>query len=494
MLIPSQRVMQGLHAEFAKLQSLFADSNVDGSAALSITVTLQVLLNRELGGVPAKQAQFDRLDVLLAQLSSLAGERHAARADIGTMRSTIAESKAATALDSLEQSWRDIVARFQSLMTTLVADATLPSATKKSIAQAVVAWESAELFGHAKVGETAGSDDTDIDLDRLTTYLRDRFAEPDMRVTAFQPLAGGFGKQTILFAVEGKALSGEFVMRRDMGNVPMLENDCHQVRQEYPVINAVRQRGFPAPDAVWLDTEHRLLPGGDFFVMRRSKGKMPGNFFGARSAVPPEMADTLADIMAQLHTLPPLTELDNITDTIGADWWRLSKGECTARYIRGWYDMYLRLTAVPSPSVIAIYGWLLDNLPDRKGPPSLLHGDIGFHNMLFEDGKLSVVLDWEFAHIGDPAEELGMVRVTTGGAIDGERLLKRYIAAGGEPVDEKTLHYFQVFGYARNAAAAQLATSLFAKGYADELKLHFLPYAHFPNFIRGAQALIDKAP
>lgn len=96
-------------------------------------------------------------------------------------------------------------------------------------------------------------------------------------------------------------------------------------------------------------------------------------------------------------------------------------------------------------------------------------------------------------HIGDPAEELGYVKVTVGNSIDWDRLMARYIAAGGEPIDDKTLRFFPVWAYTRNATASNLASALFIHGHYDELELAFLPVAHFPNFIRGAQALIDAA-
>ena len=53
---------------------------------------------------------------------------------------------------------------------------------------------------------------------------------------------------------QGKALAGDFVMRRDPGDNQSLLNDCHEVAREYPVIRAAFERGFPAPDALWLDT------------------------------------------------------------------------------------------------------------------------------------------------------------------------------------------------------------------------------------------------
>ena len=496
MLVPARRVLQGLNYEFAKLQSFFADSNVDGSAALSITASLQTLLNRELGGAAAIYAQVDRLDAALNEVNGLLdASAPDISADIGVIRAQLAGLKSVKVVTDLEQGWLAALERAQTMMIKMIGVSAIPAAAKKSISAKLVAWESGDLFGQAESTKIEGKAEvsTDVTAENLAAYLQDRFKEPGLKVTSFMPLAGGFGKHTIMFAVEGKALSGEFVMRRDMGDLPTIANDCHRGKDEYPVVKAAHARGFPAPDALWLDTEHKLLPGGDFFIMRRALGKLPGNFFGARTAVPPSLTDALADIMARLHTLPPLTELGDLTDSIRLDWWKLSKREATERYIRGWYELYLRSENMPSPSMIAIFGWLLDNLPDRAGPPSFLHGDIGFHNFLFHEDKLSAALDWEFAHIGDPAEELGMVKVTVGASIEWDQLMKRYIAGGGEPVDDKTLRYFQVWGYARNAAASNMCSMLFTNGNVNDLKLTFLPYAHFPNFIRFAQALIDGA-
>ena len=105
-------------------------------------------------------------------------------------------------------------------------------------------------------------------------------SEPDITVTDLRPLPGGFGKQTILFSVAGRALSGDFVMRRDRDE-PTLDNDCHRIVNEYPVIRAAFGHGFRAPEALWLDTEHRALPGGDFIVMRRAPGSPGGSVFSA---------------------------------------------------------------------------------------------------------------------------------------------------------------------------------------------------------------------
>lgn len=493
MLLDVNRILTALTREFGRLQAQIGDRDVDGSASQAIANALQLLHNRDQGDIAAIQRQIAQLDELLLQIDGLLGasspELHSA---IMRVAAAARKARGAQGMLAAEDAWRAVLGEFQHAMSG-IGRSRLPGEAKAEISRAIVSWESGDLLrqgSHTSDGEVAPHN-VEVTLETLSAYLRERFGEPQLKVISVRPLAGGFGKQTILFDVEGDSLCGAFVMRRDIGSCASVPNDCHLTRQEFPVIKAAFARGFPAPDALWLDTEHRLLPGGDFIVMRRSPGTLAGNFFGARGAVPVGLADALANVAGRLHSLPPLQELGELTDSIRPELWTLPLRDCIERYIRNWYELFLREDNTPSPALMGLYGWLLDNVPERTGRPVLLHGDIGFHNFLFDGDTLSAVLDWEFAHIGDPAEELGYIKVTVGSTLDWDRFMQQYQAAGGPPVESATLRYFQVWAYVRNATGANLLSTLFAKGRADDLKLAILPVAHIPHFLRGAQALID---
>jgi aminoglycoside phosphotransferase (APT) family kinase protein len=66
-----------------------------------------------------------------------------------------------------------------------------------------------------------------------------------------------------------------------------------------------------------------------------------------------------------------------------------------------------RQTVVTAPAL----EWLADHVPDAGGPPSLCHGDAGPGNFLHDKGVVSGLLDWEFAHVGDPHDDLAWVAV-----------------------------------------------------------------------------------
>jgi aminoglycoside phosphotransferase (APT) family kinase protein len=88
--------------------------------------------------------------------------------------------------------------------------------------------------------------------------------------------------------------------------------------------------------------------------------------------------------------------------------------------------------------------WLEANLP-APVPPRLVHGDFRMGNLMAEHGRLTGVLDWEIAHLGDPHEDLayGCMTVwrfsrpdrTAYGLASVEALAAAYQAAGGVAFD-----------------------------------------------------------
>ncbi|MEY4721670.1 MAG: hypothetical protein RIQ46_1395 [Pseudomonadota bacterium] len=489
MLLPVDVLTRALRREYAGLLPLLSDSGTQASSAVAVANAIDLLAQRAGRGAKGLADQAAALRKAAVRMAAALGQGEGSVALAG-----IADDLARFDPANLEQAeihLRDAMRSFETIIAREAARA--PAALVSGEAAVALAdWEAATLLADLPSSDENSASAFAITRDRLEAYLRDRFGEADMALTEFRPLPGGFGKETILFSVAGEALSGDFVMRRDPGDNQSLANDCHEVAREYPVIHAAFERGFPAPDALWLDTEHALLPGGHFIVMRKSPGELGGDFFGAARQVAPELSDALAGIAAKLHTLEPLLELGDLASFIKPELWELSRGEAARRYIAGWRDYYLAESHTPSPALLAIYGWLLENVPDRPQPASLIHGDVGFNNFLFENGQLTAVLDWEFAHIGDPAEELGYIAVTTGASLDWERFIASYVAAGGDPVDDETLHYFKVWAYARNASASNILWTRFADGLIGDLKVSILPYHHYPHFIQGAAQLIAQ--
>lgn len=63
---------------------------------------------------------------------------------------------------------------------------------------------------------------------------------------------------------------------------------------------------------------------------------------------------------------------------------------------------------------------LADLLAVRSTARTLVHGDLGGTNLRFADGRLIGVIDWDEAHLGDPAADLASIAVTVGWDAAGE--------------------------------------------------------------------------
>jgi len=491
MLLPTEHVLASLAAEFNRLRSQLTGG--EASALQSIGAGLALLTQRERGDVASVKAQIERLTGEVATAVALLPADSSLHAAVRVIGTHLERARRCENLRDMEAAWRDGLAATETFARQLAADTRLDAATRTRIGLSLNSWEIADLqapFASAAAARTESAADTEVTAARLCGYLRDRFSDPSIEVPMFRPLAGGFGKQTFLFDVTGRKFAGAYVMRRDLAE-PVIDNDCHRIDVEYALIRAVHERGFPAPDALWVDSEHASLPGGNFLIMRRAPGKAGGSVFTAAGQIPKDLLQTLAGILVRLHALPPMPALSELTESLNGALWSVPMDECVRRYIGGFRALFERELHMPSPALASLFGWLLDNVPATQGRPVLLHGDIGFHNFLFDEGKLTAVLDWEFGHLGDPAEDLAYACNTLGAALDTQEFLEEYRRAGGIRVDPERIRFFRVWGHVRNACASNLITAKFACGRVDDLKLVVLPHVYIPQFLGAAMKLIE---
>ena len=100
-----------------------------------------------------------------------------------------------------------------------------------------------------------------------------------------------------------------------------------------------------------------------------------------------------------------------------------------------------------------------------KGAPCLLHGDYWAQNLLWEQGRITGILDWEDAAIGDPLSDVAGASVELR-YLFGREGMQRFIAAYSalSSVDPTRLALWQVYV----AAAAQHFISTWQLAPADE--------------------------
>jgi aminoglycoside phosphotransferase (APT) family kinase protein len=105
----------------------------------------------------------------------------------------------------------------------------------------------------------------------------------------------------------------------------------------------------------------------------------------------------------------------------------------------------------PYPFLVYVGEWLRRTMPVAPRV-SLLHGDYRTGNFLFEGDRITGVVDWELAVLGDPLEDLGWVFKTLWrlgeeicGFFDRDEFIALYEEHSGIPVDRDALAFWEVF-------------------------------------------------
>jgi aminoglycoside phosphotransferase (APT) family kinase protein len=288
---------------------------------------------------------------------------------------------------------------------------------------------------------------------------------PGLWVDGLRRVSGGASRETWLFDAHGPG--GEqhgLVLRRDPGT----HGGATDRATEYSLLAATAAAGVAVPRPVLLlDAADGLGTG---FVMERIEGETiarrilrDAEYERAR----PLLARQCGTIAAAIHatdvaTLPELPVL-------GAE----------AQIDQ--YRSLLDAVGEPHPALELGLCWLGERLPPPSPTPRLVHGDYRNGNLVVGPDGVRAVLDWELAHLGDPAEDLGWLCVRSwrfgvddlvvGGFGRLDALLDGYRAAGGDAPDPQVVHFWMTFGTLKWGAMTVLQAFAHLQGAVRSVEL-----------------------
>lgn len=250
-------------------------------------------------------------------------------------------------------------------------------------------------------------------------------------------LTGGASMETWAFEAGGDPL----ILRRR--TAPPAGYAAHKppLALEAEVIAACGANGVPVPGVVHVCTEADGL--GEAYVMRRVSGETLGKRIATDPAFAPArglLARQCGAALAGIHATAPHPALA-----------RVDVRETLASYEATW-----RASGAVRPAIEAAFRWLERRIP-ADAPLTLVHGDFRNGNiMVAPDTGLAAVLDWELAHVGDPAEDMGWIctnswrfgrpRQRVGGFGELADLLAGYEEAGGAPIAPERVDFWTVVG------------------------------------------------
>ena len=210
--------------------------------------------------------------------------------------------------------------------------------------------------------------------------------------------------------------------------------ETRPISHEYAVLRLLERQGIPVPKI------YGWCPQPEAIIM---EGVSDHPFHGGAD-LDPDLHRIVQDymaILADIHRIPLDTvaeagiEIPTSTEDIALAYFGLAE------------KAYQAGKKQPEPLVEFLRQWVLGNIPDGRTQMCLLVADAP---QFFHDEKtVTAIYDLEMAHVGDPMMELASVRVRDINEPIGEmpRLLERYVAAGGAPIDWQALDFHTVVSF-----------------------------------------------
>lgn len=319
-----------------------------------------------------------------------------------------------------------------------------------------------------------------IDLEaarpRLARFLAASAGAAHADIRTVEKLSGGAIQDNygLDIDLEGGAMAGRhaLVLRTD---APSVIAESHGRAEEFALLKVAQDTGVTVPEPLWLCTDPTVM-GQDFYVMRRVAGGAAGHIVtkaAAEQGHGAELAAALARELARIHTISPDSCAAASLAFLGEP--PVDPAGAAIARLRGHLDRH----PLAHPALEWGLRWAERN-KTSNAKISLVHNDFRTGNYMVDEGRLTAVLDWEFANWGEPAADIGWFcakcwRFGTsgeaGGIADRETFYRAYEAASGRAVDAERVFYWEVMAHLRWAVTAILQGERHVTGGETSLDL-----------------------
>jgi aminoglycoside phosphotransferase (APT) family kinase protein len=207
------------------------------------------------------------------------------------------------------------------------------------------------------------------------------------------------GKSNLTYVVTTG--TDEYVLRRPpLGHVLAT---AHDMGREYRVISALVDTAVPVPQPLLICTDESVL-GAPFYLMRRVAGTVyrhRAQTDELTGVAKHQLAFDMIDTLAALHAVDPeKVGLAEFGHPVGF----------LARQVRRWAGQLDLSRSRDLPGIDELRDRLAGTIPVSTRA-SIVHGDFRLDNLLVDPVtmRITAVLDWEMATLGDPLTDLGLL-------------------------------------------------------------------------------------
>jgi aminoglycoside phosphotransferase (APT) family kinase protein len=308
--------------------------------------------------------------------------------------------------------------------------------------------------------------------ERLQAYLQERRGCP-VRVGAVKRFPVGFSWVTIGFKATGVEGDGETELILRLGPDYGLFAPYSALPQALSM-QSLEGSAVPVPKVYWYGDDPAIL-GAPFLVTDRAKGAAVIPWAGTKpleEGLRLALAEQFIDALAAIHRLDwrsrPIARLAG----------DVSPANAARREVDFWEGRYRTWAQRPFPMFEWGAKWLRAHCPEAPRI-SIVHGDYRTGNFLAEGPRITAILDWELAHLGDPHEDLGWASLPMYMAstklvsklIAPDAFYERYERRVGFAVSPLSVKFYQAFSLLKLAATHMAAARCFENGRLDDMRM-----------------------
>ena len=335
----------------------------------------------------------------------------------------------------------------------------------------------------------------DVDNARLLAYLGKQIHGLKGPLTVEQ-FPAGFSNLTYLLRTSDR----EFVLRRPPVGAKI--KTAHDMSREYRILSHLHPVYHKVPRPLFFCQDEAVI-GASFYVMERVRGII-------LRAHPPKGLELSPDTMRSLS----VTFVENLVEIHQVDYEAAGLGDLgqpagyVSRQIEGWTKRYYNARTDDVAVIERLASWLSEHLPHDSGRSALIHNDYKYDNVVLapdELAKITAVLDWEMATIGDPLMDLGTAlgywvdrddseewqRYGFGltklpGSLSRSELIEHYSRCIGMPISDIVFYY--AYGLLKIAVIVQQIYARYRKGLTKDAR-----FADLGGLVTACGTLASRA-
>ena len=294
------------------------------------------------------------------------------------------------------------------------------------------------------------------EVTKLAAWLTAEHKSP-VEVLRAEVIGGGFSRRMWRTTITVDGSTRNVIVRSEQGG--MFGTDT---MTEVAAMRGLFGAGYRVPAILHVEATGMVL-GEPFFIMEEVRGQVRLDDAGL---------DDIIRSVAELHRVP-VTAIDPS---------ERSADQVMSDNIDGWLTLYRAHAATPIPLIEQGAAWLRANL-EPTGPSVIVHGDAGPGNALFDEEHGLTVLDWEFAHVGDAAEDWAYLALIRGRrTMSAEAWKMRLHEAIGLELTELQWRNWLAYNHFRGACVNLTALTVFCDGShrtADQLAIGIAVHLRF---------------